>query len=109
MAAVVPSDSTPVHASQPINIAITGADSNTTTGYDPDADPIDYPTEPAVNYYISIEKSGQTSLVSEVFSTNFDKVHTWPSVIIPASGTWTAHLRKESDDSSVANASIVAS
>lgn len=105
MAAVVPSDSTPVAKTQVINIAATGADDNTLTGYDPD----EYPSSPAVNYYFSIEKSGADSLVSEVFTTNSDGTHTWPSVIIPSAGSWTAHLRKASDDSSVASAAITAS
>ena len=33
----------------------------------------------------------------------------WPAVVMPAAGTWTAHLRLDADDSSVANVVVTAS
>jgi hypothetical protein len=103
--AVAASDDTPVHASQPINITVTGAASNTATGYNTN----NYPASPELRYYFSIEKSGSDSLRSEIFSVGSDGTHTWPSVIIPSAGVWTARLRKASDDSSAATATITAS
>jgi hypothetical protein len=84
---------------------ITSADlpANTDTGYDDD----NYPASPAVTYYFSIEKTGQDSLVSQVFTPSADDgVGEWNDVIIPATGTWTLHARKTADDSSVANTTL---
>jgi hypothetical protein len=58
-----------------------------------------------LRYYMTIEKSGEDTLRSQIFNGDW----TWDGVIIPATGTWTAHLRKVADDSSIANLSIVAS
>ena len=80
------------------------APANTTTGYDDD----NYPASPAVSYYFSLEKTGEDSLVSQVFVPSTDEGHgEWNDVTAPAvTGTWTLHLRKTADDSSVANTTI---
>lgn len=75
----------------------------TSVGYDPD----NYPASPAIQYYFSIEKSGEDSLVSQVFvPTASTGVGEWNDVIIPAAGSWTLHVRKVADDQSVANTSL---
>ncbi len=104
MATITASDSTPAALTDAINLTV-DAPANTATGYDTD----EYPQSPQITYYISLEATGEDDLVSEVFSTNYDEAHVWPSVILPAAGTWTAHLRLTSDDSSVANTTVTAS
>lgn len=106
MATITASDQTPVAGVDGVNFTTADAPANTSTGYDTD----DYPASPAILYYISVEATGFDSLVSERFvpdATNGEFV--WPSVVIPAAGSWTAHLRLDDDDSSVANVSITAS
>ncbi len=103
MATITASDSTPAALTDAINLTV-DAPANTATGYDTD----EYPASPQVTYYISIEKTGEDSLVSEVFSTNYDESHTWSSVIIPAAGAWTAHLRNAETDASAANTTVTA-
>ena len=105
MATVTASNDEPVALTDAINITAAEAEPNTTTGYDTD----NYPASPQVLYYFTVEADGEDTLTSEVFSTSFAEAHTWPSVIIPAAGTWTAHLRLVEDDSSVANTTITAS
>lgn len=106
MATITASDATPIAVVQAINLTTDELPANTLTGYDAD----DYPASPALTYYISIEKSGEDSLVSPVFTPSAtDGIFQWPSVIIPVAGSWTAHIRLTSDDSSVANTSITAS
>lgn len=86
-------------------VRVTCADvpNNTDTGYDPD----NYPASPQVTYYFEFSKAGEDSLRSPVFSTNPDGSAEWNDVLIPAAGTWSLDVRKTSDDSSVANASVV--
>jgi len=106
VATITASNDTPVSVVDAINLIVDGAPANTLTGYDADS----YPASPAITYYISIEASGEDSLVSPVFTPSAEAgAHVWPSVIIPAAGTWTAHLRLVEDDSSVANDAITAS
>jgi hypothetical protein len=79
-------------------------EANTSTGYDAD----NYPASPAVTYYFSLEKSGQDALVSQVFTPSADEGKgEWNDLIVPASGTWTLHVRKTEDDSSVVSDSVV--
>lgn len=86
-------------------LSIAGATSNTVTGYDN----THYPASPEITYYLSVEKSGEDDLRSPVFAVSADGEFAWYDVIFPASGTWTLHARKVSDDSSVANTSLVIS
>jgi hypothetical protein len=85
-----------------VNISCDDADANTATGYDTD----NYPASPAVNYVLQASATGEDSLTSEVFSTNSDGVHMWPSVLFPAAGTWTIDLIDTSDDSVAATTSV---
>lgn len=58
-----------------------------------------------VRHYMTLECTGQPTLVSQPFAGDW----TWDGVILPGAGSWTAHLRQVSDDSSVANLAITAS
>ncbi len=86
-----------------VHISSTALESNTSTGYDDD----NYPASPEVTYYFSAELSGQDSGRSQVFSPNGGKGY-WEGWVPPAAGTWTIHVRKVADDSSVASTSLVA-
>jgi len=106
MTALAVNDSTPVHGVDGVNLSVSDAPANTSTGYDTD----EYPASPAILYYISIEKTGSDSLVSERFTPDVeDGAHLWPAVVIPSAGSWTAHLRLDATDASVANVAITAS
>ena len=86
-----------------VHISSTALDSNTLTGYDAN----DYPSSPEVTYYFSAELAGQDSGRSQVFAPNGGMGY-WEGWVPPAAGTWTIHVRKVSDDSSVASTSLVA-
>lgn len=93
------------HAVTACTLSVSGASSNTLTGYDPD----NYPASPEVVYYLSAEATGEDSLVSPRFAVSSAGTYDWYDVIFPAAGTWTLHLRLDSDDSSVANTSLTVS
>lgn len=86
-------------------LSVSGASSNTLTGYDDG----NYPASPEVVYYLSAEATGEDDLVSPRFSVSADGTFDWYDVIFPAAGSWTLHLRKDSDDSSVANTALTVS
>ena len=85
-------------------IDVSGADQNDLTAYDANA----YPTAPEIRYYITAEEGGVEKGRSHVFSPNGGK-HEWNGYIFPYAGSWTMHLRKVSDDSSVANLAVTVS
>jgi hypothetical protein len=87
-----------------LQIRCDDAPSNTTTGYNTS----NYPSEPAVTYYFSIEKTGEDTLRSPVFSTNSEGTGFWDGVILPAAGSWTLYLRNASTDASVASTGLTA-
>lgn len=64
-----------------------------------DVDSVDETTDAEITYYLSAECTGQDTAKSPVFSGNYS----WLGWIAPAAGSWTFHLRKTADDSSVAN------
>ena len=72
-------------------------------------DPLLYPTSPEIRYYLTFEKAGADTGKSQVFSPAADGTFEFNSYIFPEAGTWTVHLRKVSDDSSVANLSVTVS
>ena len=86
-----------------VHISSTGLAPNTATGYNA----THYPASPEVTYYFSAEKTGQDSGRSQVFASNGGKGY-WEGWVPPAAGTWTIHVRKVADDSSVANTTLVA-
>lgn len=98
-----PASGSITHAVTACEITATGASSNTLTGYDS----THYPASPEVKYYFSAEKTGVDSLVSARFAASSDGKGEWHDVVFPSAGTWTLRLRKNSDDSSVANISLV--
>lgn len=105
MTALATSDSTP-SVGDAINLTTSDAPANTATGYDTD----NYPASPAILYYISLEKTGSDSLVSPRFTPDsVDGEYIWPSVVIPSAGSWTAYLRLDATDASVADVAITAS
>lgn len=84
-----------------VHVSSTELDSNTDTGYDPD----NYPASPQVTYYFSAELTGEDSARSQVFSPNGGAGY-WEGWVPPAAGTWDIHVRKVSDDSSVASTTL---
>lgn len=85
-----------------VHISSTALAPNTLTGYDATKSP----ASPEVAYYFSAELTGQDSGRSQVFAPNGGKGY-WEGWVPPAIGTWTIHVRKVSDNSSVANTSLV--
>lgn len=70
-----------------------------------DVDSVDETDGSEIRYYMTLEATGEDTLKSPVFSGDYE----WEGLIPSAAATWTAHLRKEEDDSSVANLEITAS
>ena len=104
MATITPSNATPVHGN-PINFTVAAAPNNTATGYNT----ANYPASPQVTYLIRGRATGHDDLFSEVFSTNPDGSHVWPSVVIPAAATWTCTLRNAVTDTQIATTTVTAS
>ena len=69
-----------------------------------DVDGVDEATNAEIRYYLSAESPFWDAARSVVFSGDF----TWDGWIPPAAGDWVVHLRKVSDDSSVANLAFTA-
>lgn len=67
-----------------------------------DVDGVDEATNAEIRYYLSAEATGVDTAKSQVFSGDF----TWQGWVFPVAGSWTIHLRKVSDDSSVANLAL---
>lgn len=67
-----------------------------------EVDNVDEETNEEIRYYLSAECSGQDTAKSVVFSGDFQ----WDGWIPPAAGSWTIHLRKVEDDSSVASLAV---
>lgn len=101
--AAVPTAGT--HLITAFNFDVTGLSSNDATAYDDTK----YPSEPALVYYISVEATGEDSLVSPRFTPAEAGTFAWYGVVVPSAATWTAHIRKDSDDSSVTSVSVVVS
>lgn len=56
-----------------------------------------------ITYYLTAEHAIEDDLVSVRFQ---GEEFTWDDVIFPASGAWTVHVRKDEDDTSVANVAV---
>lgn len=56
-----------------------------------------------ITYYLTAECTGVDTLTSIRFQ---GPAQEWNDVIFPAAGSWTLHVRKDSDDSSVASHSV---
>jgi len=83
-------------------VDVTGATVNDTGTYDP----VKYPTEALITYYLSFERAGSDTGRSQRFQVAADGGFIFNSYIFPDAGSWTVHLRKDSDDSSVANLAV---
>ena len=70
-----------------------------------DVDGVDETDNSEIRYYLSAETGTHEAARSQVFSGDFD----WNGWIPPAAASWTIHLRKVSDDSSVAQLASTAS
>ena len=68
-----------------------------------------YPTETENRFYLAFEVGGVEKGRSQVFGTTPVGAFTFNSYIFPTTGTYTVNLRKVSDNSSVATASVVVS
>lgn len=68
-----------------------------------EVDNVDETDNSEIRYYLSAECTGQDTAKSVVFAGDFS----WDGWVAPAAGSWTFHLRKVSDDSSVANSGAV--
>jgi hypothetical protein len=105
MTAIAIEPAAPVHVTSACRVDVTDAPVSDTTAYDKDK----YPTSPEIRYYLAFERSGSDTGKSQVFSPAADGSFTFNSYIFPDAGSWTVHLRKVSDDSSVANLAVTVS
>jgi hypothetical protein len=101
--AITPAAPTAIVSACRVNV--TGADVSDEASFDPAI----YPTSPEIRYYLSFEKAGADTGKSQVFSPAHDGTFEFNSYIFPEAGSWTVHLRKASDDSSVANLAVTVS
>jgi len=95
----------PIAVTSVCRVNIADAPVNDTGAYDVDL----YPTEPEIRYYIAFEKAGADTGKSQVFSPAADGSFEFNSYIFPEAGSWTVHLRKDADDSSIANLAVTVS
>lgn len=84
---------------------ITGAAKNDSGA----ADLTKYPVQAELRYYVAYEKGGTEYGRSQVFGVTPDGAFQIYDYIFPSTGSWTVNLRKVSDDSSVATASVTIS
>ncbi len=69
-----------------------------------EVDSTDEATNAEIRYYLSAEHGSYDAARSPVFSKDF----VWDNWVPPVSGSWTVHLRKVTDDSSVASLAVTA-
>lgn len=80
-------------------VHVDAATQNDDTAYDAGL----YPASPEVRYYLTFEEGGSEYGRSYVFAVDENGDHDFMNYMFPHAGSWTVHLRKVSDDSSVAN------
>lgn len=102
--AITPASGSVVATVSACRIDVTGAEGSDVSAFDADV----YPTAPERRYYITAELGGEEKGRSHVFSPN-GGAHQWNGYIFPEAGSWTLHLRDESDDSSEANLAVTVS
>ena len=87
-------------------VDVTGAPTNTTTGYDT----AKYPSEPAIQYYILVDApAGTDDGKSYLFTPSSDGKHTFNNYTFPIAGSYTLRLRDASDDLDKATLSVTVS
>lgn len=102
-----PASGSITHLDTVVHVAVTGTASNDTSSWAAPTTALDFPTEPAIVYYLKFSKTGQDSLKSHLFSPGADGTAQWDGIIIPAAGTWTLDLCDSADDSVIATASVI--
>ena len=100
---ISPASGSITHLSTAVNVSCSGVSNNNSAAYDGSVTP----SEPELDYYFKIAKTGQDNLLSPRFSTNAAGAAEWHGTIFPAAGTWTLTVNKNSDDTVVATASVV--
>jgi hypothetical protein len=103
--AITPASGSVIEKHTACRVDVTGADVNDAASFDP----TQYPTEDLITYYLSFERTGSDTGRSQLFQVAADGGFTFNSYIFPDAGSWTVHLRKASDDSSVANLAVTVS
>ena len=103
--AITPESGSIIEKHSACRVEVTGADVNDSGTYSADK----YPTMDLITYYLSFEKAGSDTGRSQRFQVANDGSFTFNSYIFPDDGSWTVHLRKDVDDSSVANLAVTVS
>ena len=62
----------------------------------------DASTGAEIRHYMTLEAAGHDTLRSQNFAGDW----TWDGVVLPVTGSWTAHLREVVGDASIANLAI---
>ena len=112
---LTPTPAAPVSVTDFVSVAVAGADAHTVTGYSgtevstAPGTPVQYPSEPAVVYYLTFEEGGVIYGKSYEFTPSTDGDHEFNSYMFPHAGSWTIRLNKASDDSSVQTAAVTVS
>jgi len=102
---IVPASGSVISTQSACAVTVAGATQNDDTAYTTTA----YPQSPEIRYYLRFEKSSAELGRSYVFGVDETGGHVFLNYIFPSSGNWTVRLRKASDDSSVATASVTVS
>ena len=105
MATIVIEPAAPIHVTSVCRVNVTAADPSDEGSYNAAL----YPTSPEIRYYLSFGRAGSDTGKSQVFSPASDGTFEFNGYVFPDAGSWTIHLRKESDDSSVANLVVTVS
>lgn len=104
--AITPASGSITAKSTVCRVNITGADANTSTGYDAD----DYPQKPAIVYYLLFDApDGTDDGRSYTFTPAADGTHIFNNYTFPAAGSWTVRLRDSADDSDAATLAVTVS
>lgn len=98
---IVPASGAITAARTVCRVTVAGATANDDTAYNA----LLYPASPEVRYYLAFELSSVEQGRSYVFAPN-GGAHVFNNYIFPEAGSWTVHLRKTADDSSVANIAV---
>jgi len=88
-----------------LRIDVTGLDDTDFNTYDA----AHVPAEHEIRYYIEATLDGTRYLKSHEFTPSQAGKHTWNSIVVPATGTWTFGICDVADDSTKATTEFVAS
>jgi len=99
--AIVPASGAITATKTVCRVTVAAAPTNDSAAFDP----LKYPTEPAIVYYIDFTKSAVVYGKSYLFTPN-GGAHVFNNYIFPSAGSWTVALKKASDNSTVATLSV---